>query len=402
MTGLISLNEALVLVNQHACRPEDERVSLAQAFGRRLSQPIVARTTLPPSDVSAMDGYAVRLEDARQAGARLRLVGEVAAGSAPTRAIGQGEAIRIFTGAAVPDGADHILIQEEARCADGTIEVVTDQAPAGFIRKAGIDFRQGDLLVKAGAVLGPAQLAIAAASNHGELLTSRPPRVAIIAGGNELRPPGSDLKPGQVINSISTALGALIRCWGGLPAELGIAGDDVASIRELIDAAGDADIIVAIGGASVGDHDHTKAAFLDAGAEFVFSKVAIKPGKPTWLARLGERRVLGLPGNPASAYVCAHLFLRPLMAPAAGLAAPFKARLETAVAANGARETFLRARSETDKSGVRVTVLPDQDSSLLHPFLIADCLVRRAPEASQASAGEVVDCLPLTPATKAV
>lgn len=396
MNALISVDDALTLLKQHACRPESESVPLSQAFGQRLANPVVARTTLPPSDVSSMDGYAVRLEDVRQAGATLKLVGEVAAGAIPPRSIDPGETMRIFTGAAVPNGADHILIQEEARPSENTIEVLVDQAPAGYIRKAGIDFSEGDLLVRAGSILGPAELAIAAASNHRELMIVRPQRVAIIAGGNELRPPGSDLQPGQVINSVSTALSALVRCWGGHPIEVGIAKDEVGSIRQLIEAAHDADIIVPVGGASVGDHDHTKAAFLDAGAEFVFSKIAVKPGKPTWFARLGEKSVLGLPGNPASAYVCAHLFLRPMMTPPSEATTPFTAKLEAAIPANGMRETFLRAQTVKTKSGVCVTALPNQDSSLLHPFLVADCLVRRQAGAPAAFPGDIVDCVPLS------
>lgn len=397
MSALISVETALSLLAQHACPAEEETIPLSQALGRTLAQPVTSRLTLPPSDVSAMDGYAVRIADVHDAGAELKLIGETPAGDVPSRSLGPGEAMRIFTGAPLPAGADHILIQEEAERDDETVRVRIAQEKAQFVRKAGIDFNTGDELVTAGTRLGPAELAIAAAGNHADLVVGRRPKVAIIAGGNELRPPGSDLKPGQIVDSISTALGALVRCWGGEPVAIGIARDSVASIREQIDAAGDADIIVPVGGASVGDHDHTKAAFVEAGAEIVFSKIAVKPGKPTWFATRGRQRVLGLPGNPASAYVCAHLFLRPLL-PSAPSPDAFAASLDTSLAANGSRETYLRGRAVAGPSGMCVEALPNQDSSLLRPFLTANCLIRRPAGAAPAAGGDVVDCLPLTAA----
>ena len=397
MSALISVETALSILAQHGCRAEEETVPLSQALGRRLAQPVIARLTLPPSDVSAMDGYAVRVADVREAGAELKLIGETPAGNVPTRSLGPGETMRIFTGAPLPEGADHILVQEEAERDGEIVRVTAAQGDAQFVRRAGIDFHTGDALVVAGTRLGPAELAIAAAGNHASLAVERRPKVAIIAGGNELRPPGSDLKPGQIVDSISTALGALVRCWGGEPVTTGIARDSVASIREQIDAASDADIIVPVGGASVGDHDHTKAAFAEAGAEIVFSKIAVKPGKPTWFARRGEQRVLGLPGNPASAYVCAHLFLRQLL-PSAPNQDIFPASLLAPLAANGSRETYLRGRAIAGPAGMRVEALPNQDSSLLRPFLTANCLIRRPAGTSAAAEGDTVDCLPLTAA----
>ena len=399
MSGLISVEEALQLLAAHPRDDREEHAGLADALGRVLNQPLLARTTVPPADVSSMDGYAVRLEDVRTAGNTLRLVGEIPAGTIPAIAIGPGETMRIFTGATLPEGADHILIQEEAEQADGQVTVTEAQETGRHIRKAGLDFSEGDLLVPEGTLLGAPELAIAAASNHAELPVRRRLKVAIIPGGDELRPPGSTLRPGQIIESNSTALAALVRGWGGEPVTAGIAGDSIEAIRSHIEAASEADILVPVGGASVGDYDYMKAAFDEAGAEIVFSKVAVKPGKPTWFARLGRQRVLGLPGNPASAYVCAHLFLRPLLTGGSGLKRLYPAHLGVDLPANGPRETFLRATSRTTESGTTVEPLPAQDSSLLRPFLTANCLVRRLAGAPPAKAGDRIDCLPLsTPA----
>ena len=395
MSGLISVDEALRALAPHVMDAGEKTLPVGDALGRVLAQDVTAKTTTPPADVSAMDGYAVRLSDVREAGSRLKVTGEIPAGTIPAHPIAAGEAMRIFTGAPLPEGADHILIQEEAKRSGDRIEVTEPQTEARHIRKAGRDFAAGDILVTAGTHLGPADLGLAAAGNNGTVTVLRKPRIAILPGGDELLPPGSTLEPGKIIDSNTTALAGLIRAWGGEPVMPGIAGDTIEQIRALIDAAGDVDLILPIGGASVGDYDYMKAAFQEAGAEILFSGIAVRPGKPTWFARRGAQRVLGLPGNPASAYVCANLFLKHLMTKTAGPTARFSAKLEMDMAPGGFRETYYRAVSRPGDGGRTVTPLADQDSSLLRPLQMADCLIRRMPNAPAARAGDTVECVSL-------
>ncbi len=396
MTALISVNDALQALAPHALDAGEETIPVDVALGRVLAQNVLARTTTPPADVSAMDGYAVRLSDTREAGNRLQVTGEIPAGTLPSHPIAAGEAIRIFTGAPLPDGADHILIQEEARRTGDMIEVTSPQTSSRHIRKAGRDFAEGDVLVPLGTHLSPADLGLAAAGNNSTVTVLKRPIIAIIPGGDELLPPGSELEPGKIVDSNSTALAALIRAWGGEPVAHGIAGDTVEKIRRLIDASDEADLILPIGGASVGDYDYMKTAFQDAGAEILFSGIAVRPGKPTWFARKGQQRVLGLPGNPASAFVCAHLFLKALLSKTAGPTGNFSARLETDMPAGGFRETYYRAVARRSDAAHSVSPLPDQDSSLLRPLQTANCLIRRLPNTPAASVGEEVECLDLT------
>ena len=396
MTKLISVDEALAALMPHALDAGEETIPVGAALGRVLAQNVLAKTTTPPTDVSAMDGYAVRLSDAQEAGNRLHVTGEIPAGTVPTHRLAAGEAIRIFTGAPLPEGADHILIQEEAHRTGDVIEVTTLQTSSRHIRKAGRDFAEGDVLVPPGKWLSPADLGLAAAGNNSTVTVSRRPVIAIIPGGDELLPPGSELSPGKIIDSNSTALAALIHTWGGEPVTPGIAGDTIEDIRALIDASSEADLILPIGGASVGDYDYMKTAFEGAGAEILFSGIAVRPGKPTWFARKGQQRILGLPGNPASAFVCAHLFLKALLSKTAGPAGHFSARLETDMPAGGFRETYYRAVMRRTDGTYSVTPLPDQDSSLLRPLQAANCLIRRQPNAPAANVGEDVECVGLT------
>lgn len=393
MSGLISVDDALLALAPHVLDAGEETVPVGEALGRVLAQDVSARTTTPPADVSAMDGYAVRLADVLEAGNRLQVTGEIPAGTLPGKPVAPGEAMRIFTGAPLPEGADHILIQEEAERTGDTIEVTAPQTDAKHIRQAGRDFSRDDILVTAGTLLSPADLGLAAAGNNGSVTVRRKPKVAILPGGDELLPPGTDLEPGKIIDSNSTALAALIRSWGGEPVMPGIAGDTIGQIRALIDEAGDADLILPIGGASVGDYDYMKAAFQEAGAEILFSGIAVRPGKPTWFARRGPQRVLGLPGNPASAFVCAHLFLKDLLGRTSGPTARFTATLETGMAPGGFRETYYRAVFRPGAAGRTVAPLADQDSSLLRPLQMANCLIRRMPNAPAASAGDEVECV---------
>lgn len=369
-----------------------ETAPLSQAHGRRLAAPVVARVFQPPADVSAMDGYAVRFGDAAE-GAALRLVGESRAGVPwSSGEIGPGEAVRIFTGAHVPSGADHILIQEDAR-REGDNVIVTDRQTApSSIRRRGLDFSAGDELVPAGQIVTAGALALIAAGNVPEVLVFRRPRVGVLATGDELMPAGSDLGPGQVVNSIAPALLALVATWGAEPVDLGAAADTEADVRARISQP--LDLIVSIGGASVGDYDVVRAAFAASGFDPVLEKVAVKPGKPTWFSASPGALALGLPGNPAAAMVTARLFLHPLLAALTG--GMVEATNEAAFAAvplppTGGREEFLRAVLALGADGrALVRPAPDQDSSLLNPFLSANALIRRPAKSPAAAAGDLV------------
>lgn len=376
-----------------------ETVDIAEGAGRVLSEDIVAAVTQPPFAASAMDGYAVRFADMRP-GARLKVTGEAPAGAAFAGEVGPGEAVRIFTGGVTPAGADHVIIQEDVSREGDTIIVTEAQAAPANIRAEGIDFRKGDAVLRKGEVLHGARLALAAAANVARLSVARRPVVAIIASGDELVEPGSILKPGQIVGSTGYGLAALIRDWGGEPAMLGTAADTIAAVHARLDAAKDADLIVPLGGASVGDRDVMREAFAQRGFELFFEKVAVRPGKPTWFgANSAGQRVLGLPGNPASALVCAQLFVKPLLWAATGRSIAdavrtIPARLAEDAPGNGPRETYLRAKARVAADGVlTVTHFPRQDSSLLTPFAAANCLLRLAPNAAPAKAGSACEAL---------
>ncbi|MEM7767178.1 MAG: gephyrin-like molybdotransferase Glp [Pseudomonadota bacterium] len=402
-TGLISVDDALAAILAHRQAPATETAPLYAALGRTLAAPLVAQVTQPPLAVSAMDGYAVRHSDVATAGATLRVIGEAPAGKPFPGAIASGEAVRIFTGGAIPDGADHVVIQENvtAHATQGDpgaqINIAAPEAGPRHIRPAGLDFSRGDTLALTGTTLSPAHLAAAAAANHSHLPVLRRPRVALLANGDELREPGSALAPGEIIASSRYSLAGLIRDWGGEPVDLGIAADSVTAIQRAVTGADSADIIVPVGGASVGDHDHMRHAFDGLGAETIFAKVAVKPGKPTWFARLGARqRVLGLPGNPASALVCAHLFLKPLIT--GDSARRVRARLTHALTPHVGREAFLRAQLNVSSTGaLEITPATNQDSALIHPFLTANALIRRGAQDPARTPGDPVDAWMIGP-----
>ncbi|MDJ0921403.1 MAG: molybdopterin molybdotransferase MoeA [Henriciella sp.] len=388
--SLISVDEALAILRDNRPSMPVDTVALPQASGARLAAPVFATVDRPPAPMSAMDGYAVRLADVREAGAVLRIIGEAPAGQTFTGSIAPGETVRIFTGAEVPEGADHILIQENANRDGDTVTVIEPSQTAAHIRAAGIDFGRGDRILDTGTVIGPAELAAIASANIDMVSIYRRPRVALLANGDELRPPGSPLGRGQIVNSNPAGLLASIDAWGGVGIDLGIAADSRDDIRAHIDKAGDADIIVPIGGASVGDHDYMRSTFADAGFQKLFEKIAVKPGKPTWFATRGGARVLGLPGNPASAFVCAQLFLKTLIT-GTGLKTA-TATLAEDLSANGRRETFLRAHAEISEDGkLLVRTFSSQDSSLISPFLKANVLIRRLANAPAAQSGEPVE-----------
>lgn len=395
---MLTRAEALEALAKATAPLSPESIILSAACGHVLASPVIAGVTQPPAAVSAMDGYAVRHSDAIE-GQSLSVIGEAPAGQPFAGSVGPGQAVRLFTGSVIPAGADHVVIQEEATREGSRITLTAPQPSPRNIRAAGIDFAEGDLLIPAGRALGPAELAVAAAANHARIKAYPRPRISILANGDELRPPGSNLKPGEIISSTPYALTALIAGWGGQSTFLGIAPDDPEEIRAHIRAASDTDILIPLGGASVGDHDHMQAVFAEEGLQPVFSKVAVKPGKPTWFGRLDPILVLGLPGNPASAIVCAELFLKPLIWRLTGRPAEDalnwqRARLTSPLPAPGRRETFLRGQSGFDEDGrLTCTPAPDQDSSLLSPFLSADLLIHRPSGAPATDAGTLVHCL---------
>ncbi|MBU1346866.1 MAG: molybdopterin molybdotransferase MoeA [Alphaproteobacteria bacterium] len=394
--SLPTVETALALMLDHVRPLPSEAVPLAQADGRRLAQPVTATRDQPPFHASAMDGWAVRDTDVRQA-ATLAIVGESAAGRRADAGLAPGETVRIFTGAPLPDGADRVVIQEEAT-RDGSILTCGAQGAAPrHVRPRGCDFREGEVLVTAGQQLNPWRLALAASAGAGVLTCGGRPRVAILATGDELVEPGEPAGPDQIYNSAAPALAAFTARHAGEGVRLATAGDSRAAI---VAAVADApfDLLVTIGGASVGDHDLVKPALKDLGATLHVEGVAMRPGKPVWFAVLPDGRpVLGLPGNPASALVCAELFLAPILARLQG--ADWDDRFETAVLtaglpANGPRDHYIRAHAVAGPDGRRrVTPFANQDASLVTVMAAANALIRRPPHAPAASSGDVVGVL---------
>jgi molybdopterin molybdotransferase len=375
-----------------------ERVALGAALGRVLTEPVSARRDQPPFDASAMDGWAVRRADAASAEASLAIVGESAAGRGYAAVLQPGQAVRIFTGAPVPDGADCVCIQEEA-VREGDRVRLGPLVAKSNIRSRGGDFHAGEIVLTPGARLDPWRLSLAAAAGAPELVVAKRPRVAILSTGDEIVPPGAAPGPFQIFNSGGAGLSALVERWGGEVVQIGMAGDDQAAIAAAVQAC-EADLLVTIGGASVGDHDLVKPALERLGLELSVLTVKVRPGKPTWFGRLSDgRRVLGLPGNPASAFVCAELFLRPLLASLqGGDARPplFGARLAEGLPPTGPREHWMRGVLEAGADGVPVArAFPDQESSLVGVFARADVLIRREADAPAADAGDVVQVLRL-------
>ena len=400
--ALMPVTEALSAVLAGAEPLPEETVALDAAHHRVLARDVAALRTQPPQAMSAMDGYAVRSADASAVAARLKVIGEVAAGRPFERAVGKGEAIRIFTGGVVPEGADAVIIQEDTVVEDGGI-TITEAAIAGrHIRPAGVDFRKGDILLARGTRLTDRDLSLAAGMNYAELPVRRRPKVAILATGDELVMPGSNPGPGQIVYSNGYALRALAHQEGAETIDLGIAADTVEATTRGIRHARDsgADILITTGGASVGDHDLVKQSLEAEGVTMAFWRIAMRPGKPMMHGRLGALRVIGLPGNPVSSYVCGFLFLVPLIRALSGRTDVHHAH-ETAllgrdVAANDIREDYLRARLEVRKDGELVaTPVDHQDSSLLANLAAARALVIRPPFAPPAFAGSPCDILRL-------
>jgi molybdopterin molybdotransferase len=394
--------DALAAVLSGADALPEEMAALDSAYKRILARDLAALRTQPPEAMSAMDGYAVRAADAARAGARLKVTGEIAAGRPFDRAVGPGEAVRIFTGGVIPDGADAVIIQEDTVVEDDGI-AITEAAVAGrHIRRAGVDFRQGDVLLKAGKELTDRDLSLAASMNYPNLPVRRRPKVALLATGDELVMPGETPGPGQIVYSNGYALRALARAEGAEVIDLGIAVDTLEATTSGIRRARDvgADILITTGGASVGDHDLVKQALDAEGVAMAFWQIAMRPGKPLMHGRLGAMRVIGLPGNPVSSYVCAFLFLVPLIRKLCGRLTIHhtteSALLGRDVAANDRREDYLRARLATRDDGALIATPVDrQDSSLLGNLAAAQALLIRPPFAPEAKAGAMCNILRL-------
>lgn len=395
--SLMPVAEALQRVLADAKALPAETALLVDALGRVLTDDVSALRTQPPAAVSAMDGYAVRGSDVANAPVTLKLIGEVAAGHPFEGAVGPGEAARIFTGGVMPEGSDTVVIQELATSDGKNVAIQKSAAKGRNVRAQGIDFANGQLLLRKGTRLSGRDLMLAAAMNYPSLRVHRQPKVAVLGTGDELVPPGSKLDLGAIVYSNGFALTALARSEGGTVLDLGIARDRIEDITAGVRRAREwgADALVTTGGASVGEHDLVQRALASEGLDLSFWRVALRPGRPMMHGRLGGMQVLGLPGNPVSSYVCAYLFLVPLIRRLAGrhdfehtLA---RARLGRGLPANDERADYLRATLEDGPDGPVATPLPDQDSSLMAPLAKADCLVIREPHAPAASVGS--DCV---------
>ncbi|WP_420962196.1 gephyrin-like molybdotransferase Glp [Brucella sp. IR073] len=393
--ALLPVEEALARLLADATALGEETIPLMQAGARVLARPVIARHTQPPFDASAMDGYAVRAADVASVPVELKVIGESAAGKRFSGTVASGEAVRIFTGAPVPDGTDTVLIQENTeRLSSDRVRVLESVAPGRNIRRAGLDFTEGETLLNPGRVLDAADLSLAAAANNAELACVRQPKVAVLATGNELVPPGVTPGRDQIVASNTVGIAEIVRRNGGAVRDLGIVTDDLERIEAAIGAAVEegVDILVTSGGASVGDHDLAHAALSARGMALDFWKIAMRPGKPLMSGRLRTLRVLGLPGNPVSSLICAHLFLAPLIAALGGR--PYRpdirtARLESDLPANGIRRDHIRAQVIAGRDGALfASPLPQQDSSVLSALARADALIIREPHAGPARAGD--------------
>jgi molybdopterin molybdotransferase len=373
-----------------------ETVSIFEATGRILAQDLCAKLTQPPFAASAMDGYAVRQADIASLPSRLKVIGRSLAGRGFDGEVRAGEAVRIFTGAPVPAGADTIVIQENTKAADdGAAVEILEPAPIGqHIRPRGYDFCEGDTLLSSGMELASRELMLAAAMNNATVVVRRKPIIAVLANGDELVPPGQSPGSGQIISSIPAGMKGAIAAWGGESLLLDLAQDSKESLAARVRDAQEADVLLTIGGASVGEHDLVRGALEDMGARFEVLKVAMRPGKPVMFGFLNKQRILSMPGNPVSAIICARVFLKPLLDRFLGRARrdePRIVRLVVPLDANGEREHYMRAKLSEDG----VAPIRDQDSSLMSVFANADCLLVRPVRGPALPAGALVRVIPL-------
>jgi molybdopterin molybdotransferase len=396
---MISVEEALSRLLAPLEPLPPEQISIVEGLGRVLAEDVAARRTQPPFAVSAMDGYAVRAEDVETVPAELRIVAEVPAGAGFGGHVGAGEAARIFTGAPLPEGTDTIVIQEDTERQGDRVRVL-EGAPRGrYVRREGLDFGEGEVLLRAGRQLTARDIGLLAAMNRPWLFVHRRPRIGILSTGDEIVMPGDPIGPHQIVSSNSLALGAFVTACGGIPISAGNAPDDPEALRRIAAATSGVDLLVTTGGASVGDHDLVRDALATDGLELDFWQIAMRPGKPLMVGRYRGTPMVGLPGNPVSTLVCALLFLRPAFERLSGAvpaeeAAP-TARLAVPLGKNDRRQDYLRSRLARGSDGMlEVFPFEVQDSSMMRLLATADCLVVRPPHAPALTAGAMVPIVP--------
>jgi molybdopterin molybdotransferase len=396
---MISVEEALARLLAPLEALPAEQVSVADAVGRVLAEDVAARRTQPPFAVSAMDGYAVRAEDVARVPATLRIIAEIPAGAGFGGVLGAGEAARIFTGAPLPDGADAIVIQEDTERRGDQVEIREGAAKGRYVRRAGLDFAEGDVLLHRGTRLSPRHVGLAAAMNRPWLFVHRRPRVGILSTGDEIVMPGDPIGPHQIVSSNALALCAFATASGAVPVLVGNAPDDPDALRTIAAAAKGVDLFVTTGGVSVGEHDLVRDVLSEDGLTIDFWEIAMRPGKPLMFGHFRGTPMVGLPGNPVSTLVCSLLFLKPAIERLSGLPedieGPLTARLGVAVRQNDRRKDYLRARLvRADDGVVEAVPFEVQDSSMMRPLAASDCLVVRPPHAPPLPAGSTVPIIP--------
>ncbi|HEX5321866.1 MAG TPA: gephyrin-like molybdotransferase Glp [Stellaceae bacterium] len=404
---MISVEEARTRLLAPLAPVPPEQLAVADCVGRVLAEDVAARRTQPPFAVSAMDGYAVRAADVERVPARLKIVAEIPAGAGFGGQLAAGEAARIFTGAPLPAGADTIVIQEDTERTGDTVEVRAGAKLGTYVRRAGLDFSEGDVLLKAGKRLTPRDIGLAAAMNRPWLFVHRRPRVAILSTGDEIVMPGDPIGPHQIVSSNLLALAAFVTASGAEPVMVGNAPDDPDALRRIAAAARGVDLFVTTGGVSVGEHDLVRGVLSEDGLAIDFWEIAMRPGKPLMFGHYRNVPMVGLPGNPVSTLVCSLIFLKPAINRLAGLPdgsdAPASARLGVALKQNDRRQDYLRSRLERGSDGTLIVhPFGVQDSSMMRSLAASDCLVIRPPHAPALDIGAEVpiisfggDALPL-------
>jgi molybdopterin molybdotransferase len=398
---MISVNEALTRLLSGIVPVSTETVPLAQAASRVLAEPVAATRSQPPLPVSAMDGYAVRNADVTSLPVTLTQIGEIEPGAPFTNEIAPGTCVRIFTGAPVPDGYDTVALQENSEASADAI-TIREAGPKGrHVRSAGQDFTAGAELIPPGTLLNPAHIALAAAANQAQLTVHKRPRVGVLATGNELVRPGEPMGPSHITASGLYGLAASLSLWGAEPIDLGIAQDTEQSLAQALADLDALDLLITIGGASVGDHDLVRPALEQAGFALDFWRIAMRPGKPLMVARRGALTAIGLPGNPVSSFVGGQLFVRPAVRALSGLSGDpvprLNARLDGTLTENGSRQDYMRAALTRTEDGYCVRPFPVQDSAMLSVLALSNCLIERPPHAPAATDGASVTVLPVTP-----
>jgi len=396
---MISVEEALSRITSAFSPLASEWVSLSKAMGRVLTDDLIATRDQPPHDISAMDGYAVRSADLAKGEATLTLIGEAPAGGRFEGVVGSGQTVRIFTGGPVPEGADAIALQENAEADGKTIKLTGKLSPGRFIRPAGLDVKEGSVTLSKGTILAPRDLGLAAGLNRVWLRVRRRPKIALLATGDELVRPGEPLGPDRIVTTNSITIGAMIESWGGDVVDLGIIEDRQDAFADIVSELRDVDLIVTIGGASVGERDLVRQALGEKGLTLDFWKIAMRPGKPLMFGAVGGIPLLGLPGNPVSSAVCAILFVKAVIRSLQGLdpePIEVQATLTSPLGANDERQDYLRATSAwRDDGRLDVTAAPRQDSAMYAVFASANSLIKRPPFAEKANVGDLVSVLPL-------